>query len=83
MNHLSLPLFWRHYQQLPEDVQKLADKSFKLLKAAPEHPSLCFKKVGGRKHLWSARVGMHYRGPGRGEAGRHRLVLDRHTCRVR
>ena len=43
---------------LPEDVQKLADKSYELLKVDPKHPSLHFKKLG---KVWSARVGLHYR----------------------
>jgi len=61
MKHLALPRFWHHYRQLPEDVQKVADKNFELLKAEPHLPSLHFKKVGRGRQLWSARVGAHYR----------------------
>ena len=61
MRHFALPRFWRHYHQLPEDVQELADKSYELLRADPRHPSLHFKKVGKTKQLWSVRVGAHYR----------------------
>jgi hypothetical protein len=43
---------------LPQDVQKLADQAYALLKQDPRHPSLRFKKVG---RFWSARVGAHYR----------------------
>jgi len=64
VNHLVLPIFWLHYRQLPQEVQELADKSYRLLKTNPLHPSLHFKKVGRRKHLWSVRVGEHYRGLG-------------------
>lgn len=64
MNHFTLPRFWRHYQHLPKDVQELADKSFALLRSAPSHPSLRFKRVGKAKQLWSVRVGMHYRALG-------------------
>jgi len=39
-------------------VQELADKSFRLLKDDPRHPSLHFKKVA---RFWSARVGLHHR----------------------
>jgi hypothetical protein len=46
---------------LPEGIQQLADKSFELLQADPHHPSLHFKRAGGARHLWSARVGVHYR----------------------
>ena len=41
--------------QLPEDVRRLADRSFALLRKNPNHPSLRFKKVG---LFWSARVGL-------------------------
>jgi len=64
MKHLTLPRFWQHYEQLPRDVQELADKNFDLLKADPHHPSLHFKKVDRTKQLWSVRVGAHYRALG-------------------
>ena len=64
MNHLTLPRFWRHYGQLPQEVQELADKNYALLRSDPLHPSLHFKRVGWRKELWSVRVGEHYRAPG-------------------
>jgi hypothetical protein len=65
MKHLTLPRFWRCYQQLPASVQELADKTYELLKFDPFHASLHFKKVGRRKELWSVRVGDHYRALGR------------------
>lgn len=64
MKHIALPRFWQHYQQLPDDVQRLANKNFELLKTDPYHPSLHFKKVGDKKQLWSVRVGAHYRALG-------------------
>ena len=64
MNHLTLPRYWRHYRQLPDEVRELADKNFALLKADLNHPSLHFKKVGKAKQLWSVRVGSHYRALG-------------------
>jgi mRNA-degrading endonuclease RelE of RelBE toxin-antitoxin system len=65
MKHLTLPRYWRHYQTLPRQVQKLADKNFQLLKTNPYHPSLHFKKIGRESPLWSVRVGKHYRALGR------------------
>ena len=50
MKHLTLPLFWQHYQSLPKKVQKLADKNFQLLKSNPTHPSLHFKKQDINRH---------------------------------
>jgi mRNA-degrading endonuclease RelE of RelBE toxin-antitoxin system len=64
VKHLTLPRFWKHYEQLPKEVQEVADKSFELLKADPHHPSLHLKKIGGAKELWSVRVGAHYRALG-------------------
>jgi hypothetical protein len=58
VRHRANAKFWRFYQQLPADIQKLADKNFALLKQEPQHPSLHFKKVG---RFWSARIGIHYR----------------------
>lgn len=64
MNHTTLPSFWRHYSQLPENIQRLADKNYELLREDPYHPSLHFKKIGLKKQLWSVRVGDHYRALG-------------------
>ena len=58
MNHYASRKFWQCYDSLPEEVQKLADKNFALLKENPGHPSLHFKKIGNFR---SARVGIHYR----------------------
>ncbi len=46
------------YRALPAKVQRLADRCYALLRANPHHPSLYFKPV---RHLWSVRVGLHYR----------------------
>ena len=59
LRHFKDPRFQPFYDTLPADVQKLADKSFALLKGDPKHPSLHFKRVKGR--VWSARVGIKYR----------------------
>lgn len=64
MNHFTLPRFWQYYKRLPADIQRLADKNYRLLKLDPLHPSLHFKKVGTRRQLWSVRVGLNYRALG-------------------
>jgi len=58
LKHSASSRFWAQYRALPADVRELAEKSFRLLKADPSHPSLHFKKLG---KVWSARVGVHYR----------------------
>ena len=65
MKHLTLPRFWDLYNQLPKEIQRLADKNHQLLKHDPSHPSLHFKKVGKSKQLWSVRLGIDYRALGR------------------
>lgn len=61
MPHHASARFWRAYEALPVAVQRMADRSFALLKADPHHPSLRFKRVG---RYWSVRVGLHYRALG-------------------
>ena len=58
VKHNATPQFRELYNALPEQIQRLADKNFGLLKADSQHPSLHFKKVGD---LWSARAGLDYR----------------------
>ena len=58
MQHQTTPKFWQRFYALPETVQRQARKSYDLLKADPNHPSLNFKKVG---KYWSARIGLSYR----------------------
>jgi hypothetical protein len=65
MSHFTLPRFWQRYRLLPEEVRKLADKNFDLLKSDPHHPSLRLKRVGKANQLWSVRVGGHHRALGR------------------
>ncbi len=59
MRHYASSGFWYHYRQLPPDVQRLADKNFRLLANDPYHPSLHFKKIHAT--LWSARIGLEHR----------------------
>ena len=58
MNHFTTPEFWRHFNALPKEIQRLAKKDFILLKENPRHPSLRLKKAGV---FWTVRVGIHYR----------------------
>ncbi len=53
--------FWRLYARLPERLQEVALKQYRLWLANPSHPSVGFKKVG---RYWSARVTDSYRAVG-------------------
>lgn len=58
MRHRANAKFWKFYDQLPKEIQRLADENYDLLKSDPRHPSLHFKKIG---RMWSVRIGIHYR----------------------
>jgi hypothetical protein len=58
MKHQTTRRFWKYFNGLSEDVKRIAEKNFELLKKNPTHPSLHFKKVG---RIWSARVGIRHR----------------------
>jgi hypothetical protein len=58
VRHRATKKFWQYHEQLPVDIQELADRCFDILKQDPRHPSLHFKRVG---RFWSVRVGIHYR----------------------
>jgi hypothetical protein len=61
VKHHASTRFWRCYDALPERIRELADKSFDLLKADSNHPSLHFKRVG---RFRAVRIGLHYRALG-------------------
>ena len=54
----ALPSFWERYANLPEDIQRRADKQFALFMKNHRHRSLQLKAVG---EFWSARVTDNYR----------------------
>ena len=60
--HYATSKFWKCYENLPPKIQRTADKSYKLLKVNPSHPSLHLKKIGNE--YWSVRVGLNYRALG-------------------
>jgi hypothetical protein len=70
--HHATKRFWKSYDDLPEQVQRVADENFQLLKSDPFHPSLHFKKIG---RYWSVRAGLQYRALGvrHEEAGQHTM----------
>ena len=61
MKHIATHRFWERYDKLPADIRALADKSFRLLKADPGHPSLHLKRIGD---VWSVRVTDKHRAVG-------------------
>jgi hypothetical protein len=58
VRHRATKRFWECYRALPQDLQRLADACYAMLRQNHRHPSLHVKKVG---RFWSVRVGLHYR----------------------
>jgi mRNA-degrading endonuclease RelE of RelBE toxin-antitoxin system len=48
--------FSRAYHDLPDELQRKADKALRLLQENPKHPSLRIKKIQGTSGIWEARV---------------------------
>jgi hypothetical protein len=67
VNSFRGPDFDGFLSRLPAEVQEQAMQAYRLFEVDPFHPSLQFKRVGTRRHDWSARVGLHYRAIGRRE----------------
>ncbi len=66
MNSSATSAFWERYDSLPPEVQKLADKAYRLWRRNHWHPSLHFKKVG---NYWVARISEDFRALGIESAG--------------
>ena len=65
MRHRATGDFWKAYDALPDQIQRLADKNYALLRLSPEHPSLRFKLMTTpRGRRYSVRVGLRYRALG-------------------
>ncbi len=49
---------------LTPDARRQAIAAYRLFAEDPFHNGLQFKRIGQRRNLWSARVGIHYRAVG-------------------
>jgi hypothetical protein len=61
INSRTVPSFWESYHELPDSVRKAVRKAFGLWKDNPFHPSLRFKCVESKTHVWSLRISLGYR----------------------
>jgi hypothetical protein len=52
------------FNNLPERIQRLARKNYKVWKKDPSHPGLSFKNVGKRTESFSVRIGLGWRALG-------------------
>ncbi len=60
----TLPSFWGAYRKLPAQTKQQARRVYKLWKDTPFHPSLHFKCINDKEHIWSLRVSLGYRALG-------------------
>lgn len=56
--------FRQAFAELPSDVKELAREAYRRFRDDPSHPGLQFKIVNHKHHMYSARVGNHYRALG-------------------
>ncbi len=52
------------FKQFPQEVRRDAKKSYLLWKSDPFHSSLHFKRISGKKNLWSVRASLGWRALG-------------------
>lgn len=60
-NLLREGAYWETFDDLPEDVRKLAQKNYRLWKDNPDAPGLRFKRIHPELAVMSFRVGMKHR----------------------
>jgi hypothetical protein len=64
MKSITTLQFWKRYEALPEEVQRRADRTYKLWQINPQAQGLYFKRVGKRRPVFSVRIGRGYRALG-------------------
>ena len=53
--------YWAQFDDLPEDIRKLAEENYHSWKENPRNPGLRFKQIHGKLPIFSFRVGMRHR----------------------
>ena len=53
--------FRKRFQRLPPDIQKQAQRSYRLWKKNPQYAGLDYKRVSQTIPLYSVRIGLHWR----------------------
>jgi len=62
LNSKATRQFWRQFEGLPPEAQRVARKNYRLWLEDQRHPSLHFKPF--KRDLWSVRVGIGHRALG-------------------
>ena len=64
MNSYTSPEFWEFYEELPEEIQILADKAYNFWCENPNLPGLQFKKLRGMEGWYLVRINENWRSVG-------------------
>ena len=59
--YLREETYWKGFDELPEEIRRLAEKNYKLWNETPTHASLRFKQIHNTLPIFSFRVGLRYR----------------------
>jgi len=80
MNILFSERAKRDYENMPETLQKIADKQFNFLLNDLRHPSLHAKKYEEERGIWQARINKSWRFYFRIKGGIYEIVtIIKHT----
>jgi len=60
-NLLREKAYWKHFNELPDDIRKLAEETYQSWKDNPKNPGLRFKQIHPKLPVMSFRVGMKHR----------------------
>ncbi|MCO5183567.1 MAG: hypothetical protein M9928_22680 [Anaerolineae bacterium] len=64
MKSTTTSQFWKLYASLPVEIQRRADRAYKLWQLNPRAHSLFFKRVGKHTPVYSVRIGRNHRALG-------------------
>jgi hypothetical protein len=64
MKSVATKRFWSCFAGLPPNIQRQAERVFRLWVADPSHQSLEFKQVHSRRPIYSVRIGIRWRALG-------------------
>ncbi len=56
--------FREAFASLPKEIQRQAQRAYRLFRTDPHHPGLRFKKVDEESNVYSVRIGLGYRALG-------------------
>ena len=60
-NLLREDAYWKNFDDLPDDIRKLAEQNYQLWKENSKNPGLRFKQIHKTQPVFSFRVGMKHR----------------------